>query len=218
MLKSLQEYHRKYLISVQAKTWTSMNNLFLSGNIRIGKSSLIRKCLIPYKNVLGGFSSQRLLDKSGKVVGYRLADADDFDVDRLSDPALSNVFISFEDGVRTTDLSVFEDNACRMLTPRPGTRIMLLDEIGGLELRSEIFRSSIYELLRSDTPCIGVIKSKVRQPEEQLCNKDLRNYLANDPGSTIIELDNNDPLYEKGSEEILVHLEETISDFLGSVI
>ena len=37
--------------------------------------------------------------------------------------------------------------------------LILLDEIGGHELASDAFRQKLYQLLDSEFPCVGVIKS-----------------------------------------------------------
>ncbi len=60
------------------------------------------------------------------------------------------------------DLSVLEkviaqvEKNCR----KSSCRIVLLDEIGGFELLSDKFMSSLYEILNSGRLCIGVLKSR----------------------------------------------------------
>ena len=199
-----------------------MNNLFISGNIRIGKSSLIRKCLSPYKDTLGGFSSQRLLDISGNIVGYRITDAQDFEVERLYEPSLSGIFMIRGNGGNNVDLSAFRDFAIKLI-PSEQTSIMLLDEIGGVELLDTGFRDRLYKLLRSDTPCIGVLKdaaySKASPDASDASsikkeNFLLRSFLDNDPGSCIISLPDVGPLFGQNAADTYYTTEKHILDFL----
>ena len=57
-----------------------MNNLFIEGPIQTGKSTLIRKVLReafgPSLDGVAGFTSQRLTDAGGQLLGFRLAPAD----------------------------------------------------------------------------------------------------------------------------------------------
>ena len=146
-----------------------MNNLFIEGPIQTGKSTLIRKVLReffgPPLEGVAGFTSQRLTDADGHLLGFRLAPADAA-LTVVCDPAATdNVFKSFTaDGTRV-DMSVFETAGIRYMdealsAAKAGqAQIILLDEIGGHELASDEFRRKLYQLLDSEYPCVGVIKS-----------------------------------------------------------
>lgn len=56
------------------------------------------------------------------------------------------------------DQSVFNELGVELLSPPAGCRLMLLDEIGGAELLSEPFKKTLYDLLASGIPCLGVLK------------------------------------------------------------
>ena len=146
-----------------------MNNLFIEGPIQTGKSTLIRKVLReffgPSLEGVAGFTSQRLTDADGQLLGFRLAPADAA-LTIVCDPASAdNVFKSFTaDGTRV-DMSVFETAGIRYMdealkAAKAGqAQVILLDEIGGHELASDAFRQKLYQLLDSEFPCVGVIKS-----------------------------------------------------------
>ena len=146
-----------------------MNNLFIEGPIQTGKSTLIRKVLCeffgPSLEGVAGFTSQRLTDADGQLLGFRLAPADAA-LTIVCDPASAdNVFKSFTaDGTRV-DMSVFETAGIRYMdealkAAKAGqAQVILLDEIGGHELASDAFRQKLYQLLDSEFPCVGVIKS-----------------------------------------------------------
>lgn len=170
-----------------------MNNLFLTGPIQVGKSTLIRKGLAPWLEMdptpVGGFSCQRiLLDESDKTIAFRMGSATEpIEVAGTYRDVLlaSNVFKAFrKDGRVYVDNSVFNtmgvlymlDAASGWLRysgdPKNGTgarqldqtaskfKIMLLDEIGGHDLICERFFDVLMQLLTSDVPCIGVLKSQ----------------------------------------------------------
>ena len=146
-----------------------MNNIFLEGPIQTGKSTFIRKLLKerfgPDLNGVSGFTSQRITDPDGRLLGFCLAPAA-AELSVIADPTgTDNVFKRFTSDDPVVDMDVFETAGIRYMSEaitkaKAGqTRVVLLDEIGGHELQSEAFRTKLYELLDSDCPCVGVIKS-----------------------------------------------------------
>ncbi len=146
-----------------------MNNLFIEGPIQTGKSTLIRKVLWeffgPSLDGVAGFTSQRLTDADGQLLGFRLAPADAALTVVCNPSAADNVFKQFTPGGARVDMSVFETAGIRYMeealeAAKAGqAQIILLDEIGGHELTSDAFRRKLYQLLDSEYPCVGVIKS-----------------------------------------------------------
>lgn len=131
-------------------------HLFLEGPVKTGKSTLIRDCIAPYIDQIGGFSSQRLW-RDGSPCGYRLAQADELDLDAAYCSELSNIF-SYHNGQSfKKEPSVFEKQGVALLEQALGKPLVLLDEIGGSELLVPEFRQKLYEIL-AGTCCIGVIK------------------------------------------------------------
>jgi len=146
-----------------------MNNLFIEGPIQTGKSMLIRNTLKerfgPDLDGVYGFTSQRLTAPDGRLLGFRLAPADAA-LSVICDPsAADNVFKWFTPNGPQVDLRVFETAGIRYMdealsAAKAGhAELILLDEIGGHELASEAFRLKLYDLLDSEYPCVGVIKS-----------------------------------------------------------
>ena len=138
-----------------------MNNLlFIEGPIQTGKSTLIRTCLGEHLAQCGGFTSQRLIDASGKTRGFRLAPveapltalAEKFEPD-------TGIFKWFEDDSRViTDQSVFDTVGVQLLSSSADRPLILLDEIGGSELLCDDFRKVLDAVFSSDKPCLGVLK------------------------------------------------------------
>lgn len=136
-------------------------HLFLEGPIRTGKSTLLRECLRPFISQIGGFSSQRLW-LHGVPCGYRLTSASTLPLNQEYHPNLSGIF-AWRDGKQSKrDLHVFETLGLSLLTTSDEISLILLDEIGGLELLVPPFREKLYEILAGKIPCIGVLKSPVK--------------------------------------------------------
>ena len=128
--------------------------------MQAGKSTLLQEAMEPYREYIGGFVSQRLKDSSLNTIGFRLADYS-------SEPALtatfteelSNIFLRHGSDKSSFSLSVFENQAIDILeAAKASKQIILLDEIGGGELKSPVFKSYLDRLLMSSIPCLGVLK------------------------------------------------------------
>lgn len=138
---------------------TMKKHLFLEGPIQEGKSTLIRKLIKENLAQIGGFSSQRLFSDSGETAGFRITAAGEaMDLTKKYSPGLTDVFLFF-DGSRTETVpGIFADAAVRYLRENEGKKLILLDEIGGVELLSPEFRRELYRVLAGDIPCLGVLK------------------------------------------------------------
>ena len=152
-----------------------MNNVCLEGPVQTGKSTLIRKVLKelfgPDLDGVSGFTSQRITDADGQLLGFRLAPAaaelsvglDTFSARSIAN--VDNVFKYFTPAGPQVNMDVFETAGIEYMdealsNAKAGrTHVILLDEIGGHELESAAFRTRLYELLDSDCLCAGVIKS-----------------------------------------------------------
>lgn len=133
--------------------------LFLEGPPRIGKSTLIRKNLLPYAASVAGMVVQRLYE-NGSICGYRACLAEgclpSLEAEYTDD--FPGVFLyrgkshpKILDQMISRALALCEKSSCKLI---------LLDEIGGVELSSEIFRKSFHRILSIGKPCIGVVKSR----------------------------------------------------------
>jgi len=134
-------------------------HLFLEGPIQEGKSTLIRSLIRDRIPQIGGFSSQRLLDERGNTVGFRVAPPEEaLALTAKYSPELTNIFLYFGGEKTEMNPGVFGGSALKYLRQREGKKLILLDEIGGVELLDAEFRKELYNTLEGDIPCIGVLK------------------------------------------------------------
>jgi hypothetical protein len=171
-------------------------NLFFEGPVRSGKSTILRQALLPYLPLLGGFVVQRLLALDGAPIAYRLISLEEIKnrgeagkvlftaVDapypngglENNPDSVSDIFLWVSP--RRMDLTVFETKGIACLHQSTLNQIILLDEIGGVDLLCTNFRDELFAVLKSSTPCIGIIKEKEKARDARSFNGDLRTLLS----------------------------------------
>jgi nucleoside-triphosphatase len=107
----------------------------------------------------GGFSSQRLLSELGETVGFRIVPASQaMALTERYSSGLTDVFLLFNGGETTVRPSVFADSIIRHLAESEGKKLILLDEIGGIELLLPEIRLALDRVLDGSVTCLGVLK------------------------------------------------------------
>lgn len=133
-------------------------HIFLQGQRGIGKSTLLREVLRPAAPILAGFSTQRLME-AGNTIGYRAVSTEGelCPVETFYKAHTKGVFLLRG----KPNVSVLEQTILQLErdSQKEHVKLILLDEIGGIELVSEQFMRSINRLLSGGKPCIGVFKS-----------------------------------------------------------
>jgi nucleoside-triphosphatase THEP1 len=134
-------------------------HVFLQGPSGAGKSRLLWEALAPYALSLGGFTAQRIIKNGGRA-GFRAA----FIQGVFPPPVvefredLPDIFIL----KGLYNLSALEEIILRVEKQAKSSRckVILLDEIGGVELSSRIFMDALYRIVSMGIPCAGVLKSR----------------------------------------------------------
>lgn len=168
--------------------------LFLTGPSGCGKSTMIRTELGERIRHAGGFTTIRDRDESGVIRGFELMAADGY--------GLRDRFLDFTGPKPTLDLEVFSGTGVDYLCRAKERSFAVLDEIGGVELLNQEFVDSLGRYLRSDHPCIGVMKGPgpagklvgmmgldVRY---ELARRVMFCHLKNDPDTLLIETTGRD--------------------------
>jgi nucleoside-triphosphatase len=140
--------------------------LFLQGNTKLGKSTLLTDCLRPYRNDAGGFLVQRMV-QDGATRAFCLFALSN-GIPPLTVPYnehAEHIFIEQTKQGWQQYPEVFARAGAALLSPAAlaGKKLIVLDEIGGIELLSPEFRAALSRALGGDIPCIGVIKSAVNR-------------------------------------------------------
>ena len=130
--------------------------LFLIGPTGSGKSSLIRSVLGDKMSSAGGLVTVQALSGDGAMLGY----------DLLPPAALAGIegleaqrFLYFLDHGPKTDNEVYRGYGVRLLNEAAYYPFVVLDEIGGFELIIPQFRQALEDLLNSDVPVLGALKT-----------------------------------------------------------
>ena len=119
--------------------------LFLTGTIGCGKSTAILTAIGDKLPSFGGFLTKRIRDGKGHAAAFTLCAPDGSREEVFLDCASEKPVIHWE---------VFQTLAPELMTGK----ILLLDEIGGMELLCPEFMAALNSLLETDIPILGVLK------------------------------------------------------------
>ena len=125
-------------------------NLFLTGNKGCGKSTIIAAALGENLGKAGGFLTVRELGGDGDARAFWLRQPGSED---------GRMIIDYSRQPYTMHPEVFEDLGVALVKQAQNYDYVVLDEIGGFEILTDSFLDGLMELLRSDVPCIGVVKA-----------------------------------------------------------
>jgi nucleoside-triphosphatase len=135
--------------------------LFLKGDSGEGKTTLLFECLKPWHRMVGGFYSQRLLNEDGMTMGFRMVPAAEEWIPAAAyKKGMTNVFIQRNENGFQKNLQFFKTDGIEILRSSAHNKLLLLDEIGGIELFVPEFMKEVLCCIDSQVPCIGVLKSQ----------------------------------------------------------
>ena len=122
-----------------------MRRLFLTGTIGCGKSTAILTAIGDKLPEFGGFLTSRIRDEKGHAVAFTLC---------APDGSREEIFLDIRSGTPEIHWDVFRTLAPKLMAGK----ILILDEIGGMELLCPEFIAALDSLLKTDIPIIGVLK------------------------------------------------------------
>lgn len=183
-------------------------NLFLFGNIGAGKSTLIRECLLPYLNAVGGFYVQRIFC-GNELIAFSLkpiADESSYELTLKVDDleGLDNLFLHLDNnGKWQSNNDVFLKSGLAFLqnSIQNNKKLILLDELGGIELHNQTFMTEVYKIIKGSIPLLGVVKApkNARILERVNAGKGVTDvnlmfidYLNHDQNTELLNVDNID--------------------------
>jgi nucleoside-triphosphatase len=133
-----------------------MNNILITGQPGIGKTALMKKLCVVFKefNPAGFFTSEIL--ESGEKTGVALETLNG-DVRILAHISLKSKHSA---GRMKIDIKGFEDFLQNILLKEKKTGLYFIDEIGKIECESKKFSKLIRDLLNADKPLVATIPEK----------------------------------------------------------
>ncbi|POZ88087.1 MULTISPECIES: nucleoside-triphosphatase [Petrotoga] len=152
------------------------NNIFLTGSIGVGKSTIIRKVINQLSLHVCGFS----VDREGKKNSWNafyLVEVSSFNNGDRSKKSKYNRFAFRKDESKNWEINiqVFDKIGVQLLTNIDDADLVIMDELGRFELTAFKFQKKVEEVLNSDKPVLGVIKDESNTFLDRIRNrKDVR--------------------------------------------
>ena len=131
-----------------------MGKAFLiTGPPGCGKTTVLRKVISQLACTAGGFYTQEIRE-GGRRVGFKLVTLDG----REATMSHVNFPKTFRVGKYGVDLAVIDGLGVRCVQDAVAQGgVVVIDEIGPMEVLSENFRAAVLEVLQSDIPLLGTI-------------------------------------------------------------
>ena len=132
-----------------------MKNLVVTGKAGSGKSTLIQEVTLPFRDDLGGFVTREMRE-NGQRVGFEIVAFDG----RRGVFASKRIYSKHKLNKYGVDLRVLEEIGVDSLaSARKAGRLIVVDEIGTMEMMSEKFRAEIARCLGSDIPVLATVRA-----------------------------------------------------------
>ncbi|MGY4686404.1 nucleoside-triphosphatase [Petrotoga sp. DB-2] len=176
-------------------------NIFLTGFVGVGKSTIISKVIKQLSLNISGFSVARE-GKKNNWNSFYLIDASSLSKDNQPRKNEFNRFAFRNDYSKNWEINiqVFDKIGVQLLTNIDHADVVIMDELGRFELTAYQFQKKVKEVLNSDKPVLGVIKD-----ESNAFLDDIRN--RKDVQIFRVTLENREEVYK----EVLSLIKQIIS-------
>ena len=140
-----------------SKARNVIKNILITGNPGVGKTTLIQNIISKLNISAGGFYTAEVRDENGKRWGFKIISLDGREDVLASVELISQRRVS-KYGVDVAAVDRIGVTAIRDALSRDD--IVVIDEIGRMELASKQFRDVVMEALDSAKPVLGTIAIK----------------------------------------------------------
>ncbi len=140
-----------------AKAHNSVRNILITGNPGVGKTTLIQNIISKLNVSAGGFYTAEVRDESGKRWGFKIISLDG------REEVLASVDVISSRRVSKYGVDVGAVDRVGVTAIRDALKskdIVVIDEIGRMELISDRFRDIVQVALDSPKPVLGTIALK----------------------------------------------------------
>ena len=139
----------------------AINNILLTGEIKVGKSTIINSVIehYYYDKKVSGFKTLPLYEED-IVKGYYIEDQ--LEKDSKKDKENIVGVLSEQNKGCIGIVKTFENRGVEILQNalKSNTDLILLDELGFFESKAEKFKQTVIEVIESENRVIGVLKKK----------------------------------------------------------
>lgn len=125
-------------------------HIFLTGDLQVGKSTIINKVLSETKLSIGGF----------KTLGANYSDDGSSDIIIFpADKSVQNGFVAAHRKIGGKEVfpEVFDVHGSEFLSKH--AELIIMDELGYMESDAKKFQESVLEVINSDTHVLGVLRN-----------------------------------------------------------
>lgn len=134
-------------------------NIFLTGNIQVGKSTIINKFIKSHPNLkIGGFKTISNFDKSlGVYGGVYIGPASETSFKFNEECHVGNRISG-----QKSFPNIFDTKGLEYLNINDNYDLIIMDEIGFMETDAKKFSRAVLDVLNSNIPVIGVVKPMMK--------------------------------------------------------
>lgn len=142
----------------------TVKNLIITGTPGVGKTTLIKECTLPFREAVGGFYTEEIREKD-KRRGFLLKTFDGAS-SVLAQKGLKSSVKLDKYGI---NLGAFEEIGVGALRAAMEEKaIVVVDEIGSMEMKSPAFCEIIGRILSGSKPLLATIRSKAEPFTSQI--------------------------------------------------
>lgn len=126
-------------------------HIFLTGEIQIGKSTVIAKTLTLLSLIPGGF-------RTLKIDHPEMGNSDIIIYSARATPESGQIVAHKTQKSKTVFPEIFNTYGSSYL--KQPSELILMDELGYLENEAEIFQNTVFKILNNTIPVLGVVRHK----------------------------------------------------------